>query len=87
MRKYVLVFVLLTSSPWMMAQSAGQSSGSRGTTGTQNGNNLEGCLTGSKGDYILTDDTGNAYQLMGDQKQLNKYLGERVRSAANWFTA
>jgi cytoskeletal protein RodZ len=124
MRKCILlVFVVLLSSAWMMAQYSGsQSSQQQGTTGsdvgsaaTQNstssstessagqsssgtmssqssassnmGKNLEGCLSGSNGNYTLTDNAGNTYQLMGDTAQLSKHVGQEIRVSGSRVAA
>ena len=85
------VFVLLLSAGWMMAQTStpDQSSGAQsesqsqmGQTGTQTGQmTVRGCLsetsTGS-GIYVLTDSSGNTYQLQGDATQLSSHVGQEI---------
>ena len=40
---------------------------------------IEGCLSGSSGNFTLTDASGTAWQLQGDNSQLNKHVGQEVR--------
>jgi hypothetical protein len=100
----LLVFVLLLSSAWMMAQYGDQSSGSQqqGTTGSNMGqsssgtmsdhagmssNTLQGCLSGTNGNYTLTDSAGNTYQLMGDSAELSKHVGQQINVTGSMASA
>ncbi len=49
------------------------------TTETSNGNSIEGCLSGSSGNYTLTDSTGKSWQLAGDTSKLTEHVGHQVR--------
>lgn len=40
---------------------------------------VEGCLSGTAGNYVLTDNSGVNLQLQGDAAQLAKHVGKRVR--------
>jgi Protein of unknown function (DUF5818) len=42
------------------------------------GNKIEGCLSGSSGNYMLTDATGMTYQLTGDESQLSANVNKQV---------
>ena len=50
----------------------GQSTASGHTT-------VEGCLSGSNGNYTLTDKSGNTYQLTGDNAKLSEHVGHEVK--------
>ena len=43
-----------------------------------NDNTIQGCLTGSSGNYMLTDTTGMVYQLTGDESQLSANVNKQV---------
>jgi hypothetical protein len=74
----LLVVVALLPSTWLAAQY--ETSGPQATTGTQAGTSvIEGCLSGSDNNFILTDRSGTKYQLVGDSAQLTKHAGEEVR--------
>jgi hypothetical protein len=63
--------------------SAGQmgSSGASGTPGHMGAkmSKIEGCLSGSAGNFTLTDKAGTTYRLEGDSAQLSKHVGQEVR--------
>ncbi len=40
---------------------------------------VEGCLQNSNGNYTLTDDSGNTYQLQGDTAKFSEHVGHEVR--------
>lgn len=40
---------------------------------------IEGCLSGSSGSYMLTDASGQTWQLQGGNAQLSKNVGKSVR--------
>jgi hypothetical protein len=52
-------------------------------TGSSAGNNIEGCLGGSSGNYTLTDASGITWQLQGDNAELGKHVGQQVRISGN----
>jgi hypothetical protein len=92
MRKAVLLSAAITLCAAMaLAQdtpSAGTSSQNGATTSTttqttttdQNtsGNTIQGCLTGTNGNYMLTDATGVSYKVQGDESQLSSNLNKEV---------
>jgi hypothetical protein len=50
------------------------------TTETSSGNNsIEGCLSGSAGNWTLTDQSGKTYQLSGDTSKLSDHVGHQIR--------
>ena len=40
---------------------------------------VEGCLSGSNGNFTLTDKNGMAYQLTGDSSTLSEHVGHEVK--------
>lgn len=91
MRRLVLLFsVLLLGACWAAAQSTATSnssqsdstSASSGQTGSANASgatSVQGCLSGSSGNYTLTDKHGNTYQLTGDTAKLSEHVGHEVK--------
>jgi hypothetical protein len=48
-------------------------------TDSTNAGSVQGCLSGSDGNYTLTQDgTGTAFKLMGDETKLKKHVGHEV---------
>jgi hypothetical protein len=69
--------ILLVSATWGTAQQshpnqANESSASNQTT-------IQGCLSRSEGDYIVTDKSGTMYHLKGDTGQLADHVGHEVQ--------
>lgn len=76
MRHGLLVFsVLLLASLWAAAQDSGQAS----QTSAGGQLTIEGCLSGSSGNYMLTDQNGTMYQLSGDTAKLSEHVGHEVK--------
>ena len=40
---------------------------------------VEGCLSGSNGNFTLSDKNGTSYQLTGDTAKLSEHLGHEVK--------
>ena len=60
------------------SSTAGQSATPSTDTSTSAGA-IQGCLGGSNGNYMLTQDgTGTTYKLMGNEDQLKKHVGHEV---------
>ena len=77
MRHGLLVLsVLLLASlwTWAAAQNSGQSRTSAGGQTT-----VEGCLSSSNGNYMLTDQNGTMYQLAGDTAKLSEHVGHEIK--------
>ncbi len=89
MRRLVLLLsVLLLGACWAAAQDTTTSSPSQsdptsassGQSATASGaTSVQGCLSGSSGNYTLTDKNGNAYQLTGDTAKLSEHVGHEVK--------
>jgi len=76
---FFLIAALLLSAVWVLAQDAAQAGSS---TSQANSNasemTIEGCLSGSAGNFTLTDTAGKSYQLQGDASKLADQIGHQV---------
>ncbi|MGC2450983.1 MAG: DUF5818 domain-containing protein [Candidatus Sulfotelmatobacter sp.] len=88
MRQIFLVLsLLLLGMTWAAAQNSSQSSPSSGSamaagSGQQSAGaqtTVEGCLSGSNGNFTLTDKDGMSYQLTGDAAKLSEHVGHEVK--------
>lgn len=55
------------------------SSGQTGSTNASGHMTVQGCLSGSSGNYTLSDKNGNTYQLTGDTAKLSEHVGHEVK--------
>jgi hypothetical protein len=89
-KKLLLALVLMVSAAWVYAQDPASSpsqgsSASQGSSSDQMGStsagetSVEGCLSGSSGNFTLTADSGTTYQLSGDTSKLSKHVGHEVQ--------
>jgi len=87
---FFLLSILLLGLTWAAAQdttsqpsSAGQSetAGAPQTSRSGAGGQVtvEGCLSGSNGNFTLTDKNGMSYQLTGDTAKLSEHVGHEVK--------
>jgi hypothetical protein len=51
------------------------------------GDGVQGCLSGSDGNYTLTDHTGTSYRLTGDTAKLSEHIGHEVKVSGTKSTA
>ncbi|MFY9908100.1 MAG: hypothetical protein WBX02_18085 [Terriglobales bacterium] len=58
--------------------STGEASGDQTTVGSGN-TTVEGCLSGSDGNYTLTADNGTAYKLTGNTAKLSDHVGHEIK--------
>jgi hypothetical protein len=58
-------------------QSSDMNQGSHTSAGSQV--TVEGCLSGSTGNYMITDKNGTSYQLTGDTAKLSEHVGHEVK--------
>lgn len=86
MRHLLFISVLLLGTTWAMAQtnqspSAQTSYGQQTTATPANAGHttVEGCLSSSGGNYMLTDKSGQVYQLTGDTAKLNEHIGHEMK--------
>jgi uncharacterized protein involved in outer membrane biogenesis len=68
------ISVLLLATLWAVAQYSGHSKTSAGGQTT-----VEGCLSNSNGNYMLTDQNGTMYQLTGDTAKLSEHVGHEIK--------
>lgn len=81
MRRLLMMTALLLTAGLVIAQTdANQSSASQSSSQTSNANEtkIQGCLSGSDGNYTLTDASGTTYQLTGDTAKLSEHVGHEV---------
>lgn len=91
MRKLLLLLsVLLLGACWAVAQDStsqpnskssdtSASAGQTGSSAAGSATSVEGCLSGSSGNYTLSDKNGNTYQLTGDTAKLSEHVGHEVK--------
>lgn len=84
---FLLISVLLIGLSWAIAQgstsqgspSASGNSAQSSRTGAGGQVSVEGCLSGSNGNFTLTDKNGTSYQLTGDSAKLSEHVGHEVK--------
>jgi hypothetical protein len=95
MKSRILVFVgtLLCCATWCVAQNTspdtnqpnpqGQTAGAPNTSASTQGSTsamtVEGCLSGSGGNYTLKGQSGTDYNLTGATSQLSAHVGHEVQ--------
>jgi hypothetical protein len=67
-----------TPSSGASSQAGASTSSSDQATASAGTNTVQGCLTGTSGNYMLTDATGVMYQLTGDESQLSTNVNKQV---------
>lgn len=65
-----------STSSQTSSNPSSQASSSASSTGQTT---VEGCLSGSNGNFTLTDKSGTSYQLSGDTAQLSDHVGHDVQ--------
>jgi hypothetical protein len=76
----MLSSVLLLSAVWAVAQYGSQDTSSQSEAASSHSGSMtvQGCLSGSDGNYTLTDKSGTAYQLSGDTSKLAAHVGHTI---------
>jgi len=67
-----------TPSSGASSQSGASPSSSDQATASAGTNTVQGCLSGTSGNYMLTDASGVMYQLTGDESQLSANVNKEV---------
>jgi hypothetical protein len=76
MRKLLLLPALLLVVTWAAAQTeSSQEAPAKAGSATI----VQGCLSGSDGNYTLTDKNGTSYQLTGDTSKLKEHIGHEMK--------
>lgn len=80
----LLVSILLLGLTWAIAQStpsqtSPSSSGQMSRSSSGGETTVQGCLSGTNGNYTLSDKNGNTYQLTGDTAKLSQHVGHEVK--------
>ncbi len=76
---YLLAATMLLSAILLVAQSSTQSYPQTSTSGSSDQTSIQGCLSGSSGNFMVTDSSGNAYKLQGDTSKLSDHVGQEVK--------
>ena len=78
MRKAILLgATLMLSGALALAQDTTTTTSTTENT-TAASNTVQGCLSGTSGNYMLTDATGAMYQVQGDESQLSANVNKQV---------
>ncbi len=83
MRALLSISILLLSMPWAVAQNTPAQSDQKTYNQTATGQNgtersVQGCLSNSGGNYMLTSDSGKTFMLSGDTSKLEEHVGHEV---------
>jgi len=82
MRKlFLLISVLLLGLSWAAAQDTPTRSSASGQSSRTGAGQMtvEGCLSGSSGNFTLTDKNGSFYKLTGNTEKLSEHVGHEVK--------
>jgi hypothetical protein len=61
------------------ADTGAQNSSTRMSNGNMGAKTIEGCLSESNGNYMLTAKNGKMYNLMGDSSKLGEHVGHTIK--------
>lgn len=80
MRQIFLLFsIVLLGLTWAIAQDQTGAASSQAGQSASGQKTVEGCLSGSNGNFTLTDKNGMSYQLTGDTAKLSEHVGHEVK--------
>lgn len=72
----MLLLMLVVSAAWVIAQDNPQSKSAEPRSGQTT---VQGCLSGTDGNYTLAADSGTTYQLTGNTAELKDHVGHEVQ--------
>jgi hypothetical protein len=83
MKKTIMtILMLLCCAVWGIAQGSypsQQSQSSQDQKSSANQTTVQGCLSSSDGNYVITNRSGKKYQLTGDTSKLSAHVGHEVQ--------
>lgn len=82
MRRTLFLSFIVLCATWVFAQTSSTqnpSSTSSQAVSNEPQTTITGCLSGSSGNYTLTDKSGTAYQLTGDTNGMNDHVGHTIK--------
>lgn len=86
MRHLLILSILLLGVSWASAQKQPSQTNPNQTdsqqtaaSGADGEATVQGCLSGSDGNYVLTDKNGSTFQLTGDAAKLSEHVGHEVK--------
>lgn len=82
MRRTLFLSFIILCATWICAQTSSTqnpSSASSQAVSNEPQTTITGCLSGSSGNYTLTDKSGTAYQLTGDTNGMSDHVGHTIK--------
>src|SRR5215471_17954747 len=80
MRKiFMILSIMLLGLTWAIAQDQTGAASSQAGQSASSQKTVEGCLSGSNGNFTLTDKNGMSYELTGDTAKLTEHVGHEVK--------
>jgi hypothetical protein len=76
---FLILSIMLLGLTWAVAQDSTGATPSRAGQSASGQTTVEGCLSGSNGNFTLTDKHGTTYQLTGDTATLTEHVGHEVK--------
>jgi Protein of unknown function (DUF5818) len=77
--RYLVLSIVLLSASWVVAQDSTRTSTQTGSNAAGSETTVQGCLSGSNGNYMLTDKNGMTYELKGDASKLSEHIGHEIK--------
>ena len=76
---FLILSIMLLGLTWAIAQDQSGAASSRSGQSAGSQMTVEGCLSGSNGNFTITDKNGTSYQLTGDTAKLSEHVGHEVK--------
>ena len=76
---FMILSIMLLGLTWAVAQDQTGTASSQAGQSASSQMTVEGCLSGSNGNYTLTDKNGTSYQLTGETAKLSEHVGHEVK--------